>query len=194
MISASHYGLHRQDNLLFLHEQDGGRCVSPGLGRLDSPFSIPTRWWLRCPHRLDEPEPGEILDHPLVRAMSPDQEGGFFYVRDVHANWLWRLSAMTPGSERVVEPYWTVKRPRIRRVEPKLVLTNVAPLAFVDIEPADTLDIETLGRLPRLRNLVVCGPIKPPDATLLDPEGLDWNHDWAAEGRRQLHHLIRRQP
>lgn len=188
----NHYGLHRQDEFLFLHEQDGGRCVTPGYARLESPFKVRPRHWLPCPHRLEQPEPGEMLWHPLVNAMSPAQEGGFFYVRDVHANWLWRLSAMTPGGERVVEPYWGLKMPRVRRLAPKLTLTNVAPLVLVDLTPADLVDIETLSRLPRTRNFIVCGPLKPPGAQLLDPEGLDWNHDWSAEGRRQLYHLIRR--
>lgn len=190
----NHYGLHRQDEFAFLHEQGGGRCLTPGYSRLESPFTVRGRHWLPCPHRLGPPEPGPILDHPLVRAMSPDQEGGFFFLRDTNANWLWRLSAMTPGTDRVVEPYWVIKPPRVRRLEPKLTLTNAAPMALIDLSPRDLVDIETLAGLPRLRNLVVCGPIKPRDATLLDPEGLDWNHDWAAEGRRQLHHLIRRQP
>ena len=190
----SHYGLHRQDNLVFLHEQGGGRCLSPGLAGLESPFRVQGRHWLPCPHRLGSPEPGPIVEHPLVRAMGPDQAGGLFYVRPEHINWLWRLAEMTPGTERIVEPIWTVKNPRVRRLEPRLTLTNAAPLVLVDLAPADLVDMETLAQLPRLRNLIVCGPIKLAAATVLEPEGLDWNHDWPAEGRRQLHHLIRKEP
>ena len=62
------------------------------------------------------------------------------------------------------------------------------------IAPGDLVDMETLAQLPRTRNLILCSPIRLPGSTLLDPEGLDWNHDWPAEGRRQLYAFIRRQP
>ncbi|GBU16825.1 MULTISPECIES: hypothetical protein [Methylobacterium] len=192
MTPATHYGIHRQDEFLFLHEQDGGRCLSPGYGRLDSPFDVRVPHWLRCPHRLCPPEIGPVLDHPFARAMGPDQEARLFYVRAADVHWIWRLSAMTPTLHRFVEPYTVLRRPRISRLAPKLLLTNVAPVAITDTEPGDLVELETLAAMPRLRNLIVCGPLKLPGAEVLDPAGLPMNHDWAAEGRRQLYHLIRR--
>jgi len=191
---AIHYGLHRQDEFLFLHEQDGGRCVSPGFARLDTPFDVRVPHWLRCPHRLGQPEPGVALDHPFVRAMGPDQAGRLFHVRPADALWLSRLAAMAPTTERFVEPWPALRTPRIKRVQPKLELTNVVPLVITDTGPGDLVDMETLAGMPRLRNLIISGPLKLPGAELLEPAGLDWNHDWAAEGRRQLYHLIRRSP
>lgn len=190
---VDHFGLHWQDNICFLHEQGRtGRCLSPGLARMESPFTVRAPHWLRCPHSLGEPEPGPILDHPLVRAMGPAQEGRLFCIEAVHVSWLWRLSEMCPGPERKIEPYWVARPPRQRRLAPMLNLTNVAPLGIIEWSAADFADVEALAALPRRRNLIVCGPLKLPGATLLDPAGLDWDHDWPAEGRRQLWHLIRK--
>ena len=61
-----------------------------------------------------------------------------------------------------------------------------------DVTVTRIVELETLAAMPRLRNLIVCGPLKLPGAEGLDPAGLPMNHDWAAEGRRQLYHLIRR--
>lgn len=192
MIPTTHFGLHRHDNLVFLHEQEGGRCLTPGLLGLESPIEVAPPHRLRCPHRLGPPEPGPILDHPFVRAMGPDQEGGLFHVRPEHANWLWRLSLMTPGLERNVEPYWCVSKPRTTWVARRLGLTNVAPQVIIELTAGDLVEMERLSEVPRTRNLILSGPLKVPRAVLLDPTGLDWNHDWPAEGRRQLYHLIRR--
>lgn len=194
MIRAPGYGLHRHENFVFLHEQDGGRCLMPRLAGLSSPFEVENRWWLPCPHRFGEPEPGPALAHAFVRTMSPAQTGGLYHVRPADVRWLWRLSAMIGGAQRVVEPFGFVKRPRARRAAQLLTLTNAAPQCFIDIEPSDYVDLETLAQLPRTRNLILCGPIKLPGAIPLNPDGLDWDHDWAAEGRRQLHAFIRRQP
>lgn len=194
MPSVSFYGLHRQDEFLFLHEQDGGRCISPGYGRLDSPFEVRVPHWLRCPHRLGTPEPGPTLDHPFVRAMGPDQEGRLFHVRPVDSLWLWRLATMTPTQERFVEPWPVLRTPRIKRIQPKLMLTNIAPVVITDTGPGDLLDMEILAAMPRTRNLIISGPLRPPGAETLDPAGLPLEHDWPAEGRRQLYHLIRRSP
>jgi hypothetical protein len=193
VIEVDRFGLHRQDNLVFLHEQDRkGRCLSPGLAKLKSPFKVRVPHWLYCPHAFEAPEEGPALDHPLVRAMGPDQEAGIFHLPAVHQNWLWRLSALTPGGERTVEPWFTLKTPRMRRVDPKLTITNAAPLVILDWGPADFNDMERLAAMPRTRNVIFSGPVKVPGTTVLDPAGLDWNHDWLTESRRQLYHLIRK--
>lgn len=194
MIPAPGYGLHRHENFVFLHERGVARCLNPRLEGLESPFQVSVPHWLRCPHRLGPAEPGPVLDHPFVRAMGPDQDGGLYHVRQEHQPWLWRLAAMTPTTDRFIEPYLGIRKPRVRRVAPLLTLTNAAPLGIVEILPGDLVELETLAALPRTRNLILCSPIRLPGSTLLDPEGLDWNHDWPAEGRRQLYAFIRRQP
>lgn len=192
MIQTNHFGLHRHDNLLYLQEQGGGRCLTPGLDGLESPIEVSPGRGLRCPHQLGNPEPGPVLDHPFVRAMGPHQEAGLFHVRPEHVNWLWRLSVMTPGLDRNVEPYWCLPKPRQTWIARRLNLTNVAPQAIIELTPAELVEMERVSELPRTRNLILSGPLKVPRAVLLDPTGLDWNHDWAAEGRRQLYRLIRR--
>lgn len=194
MIPAPGYGLHRHDNLVFLHERGVARCLNARLEGLESPFQVRVSHWLQCPHRLGPPEPGPALDHPFVRAMGPDQDGGLYHVRPRDAAWLWRLAPMTSTSAAIIKPIWEIRRPRLQRLAPLLTLTNAAPLVIVDLEPRDHVDIETIAARPRSRNLILSGPIKLPGATLLDPEGLDIAHDWPAEGRRQLHAFIRRQP
>lgn len=192
MIPAPGYGLHRHDNLVFLHERAGARCLNARLEGLTSPFQIVAPRWLICPHQLGQPEPGPILDHPFVRAMSPDQDGGLYHVRPQDQAWLYRLVRMTPSTGRIIESLLGLRRPKAQRVVPLLTLTNAAPQVLTDLEPSDLVEMETLAALPRSRNLILSGPIKLPGATLLTPEGLDPDHDWAAEGRRQLHHLVRR--
>ncbi|GJE78141.1 hypothetical protein [Methylorubrum suomiense] len=194
MIPVSHFGFHLHDNLPWLHEQAGGRCLVPALQELESPLEVSVPRGLRCPHRLQPPEMGPVLDHPLVRAMGPDQDGGLFHVYPVHANWLWRLSAMTPGLERTVEPAWCLSRPPSRWVARRLGLTNVAPLAIVDLSSGDFVEMERMAEVPRTRNLILSGPLRVPGAVVLEPDGLDWNHDWSVEGRRQLYNRIRRSP
>lgn len=193
MIHVDHYGLHRQDNLVFLHEDSGaGRCLNRGLEKLKSPFRVRTGSRLACPHRLLDPQSGPIVDHPFVRAMGPEQEGRVFHVDPKHSSWIWRLSALCPGTLRHVEPYWTIGLPKLPRLAAQLRLTNAAPLALIDMVPGDFGDAEALASLPRTRNLILSGPLKVPGSEILDPEGLDWNHDWRAEGARWLHHFIRR--
>lgn len=193
MIEIAHYGLHRQDNLVFLHEQDRkGRCLSPGLAKLKSPFSLKITGWRKCPHAFPAPEEGAILDHPLVRAMGPAQDGGLYFLPAVHREWVHTLSLLTPGGAPTVEPWWSVKWPQMQRTAIKLGMTNAAPLVITEWQPRDFGAMETLAAQPRIRNLILCGPIRLPGTTLLDPEGLDPKHDWAAEGRRQLYHLIRK--
>lgn len=191
---VDHFGLHRQDNLVFLHEsKSGGRCLSPGLARMASPFIVSRpAYGPRCPHLLGEPEEGPIHKHPLVRAFAPGQERGFFYVDPIDVSWLWRLAEMCPGPERIVEPYWMVSAPVKRKLGIRLTLTNAVPLVLIEWSAKDFADIQDLASLPRYRNLIVSGPIKPPGAVPLTPKKLGWNHDWAAEGRRQLWHFIRK--
>ena len=192
MIPAPGYGLHRHDGLVFLHERAVARCLNARLEGLTSPFEVSVPYWLPCPHRLGPPEPGPALDHPFVRAMGPDQVGDLFHVRPADMAWVWRLSRMTPSPESFVQPFVGLRRPRIRRVAPLLTLTNAAPLVLIDLAPGDLVEAEAFAQLPRTRNLILSGPIKLPGATLLDPAGLDPDHDWPAEGRRQLHAFIRR--
>lgn len=189
-IEVRHFGLHRHDNMAFLHQQEGGTCVTPGLEGLESPLVVRTaNWQVTCPHRLGEPEAGEVIDHPFVRAMSPAQEGGLFHVYPQDVPWLWRLAKMTPGPEVPVMPLWMATK---RWIPNQLRLTNLAPLCIIELAARDYALMERLARGPRLRNLIFSGPLKLPEATVLEPTGLPLDHDWPAEGRRQLYHLIRR--
>lgn len=189
------YGLHQQpdDTLVFLEEEDGGRCLTPGLGQLPSPFEVMSHRRLRCPHEFGEPLDEPALDHPFVRAMGPDQTGGLFFVPEEDAVWIHRLARMTPARETIVETVWFQPIQTIgHRVGPRLLLTNAAPLCLVEAAYRDFARIELLTHYPRLRNLVLSGGLAPPGAVTLSPEGLDPNHDWATEGRRQLHATIQR--
>jgi len=76
---------------------------------------------------------------------------------------------------------------------PLLTLANAAPQWLTSLVPADLVELETLAGLPRTRNLILCSPLKLPGATLLTSQGLDWNHDWPTEGRRQLHAFVQKQ-
>ncbi len=192
-IPVTHFGLHRHDNMVFLHQQTGGRCVTPGLDGLDSPLIVQTaRRFARCPHNFTETEEGPLVDHPMAVAMGPIQAGLVFYLPLEHERWAWRLSHMIPSVTPIMVPFWTISPPRDIWAANQLGLTNLAPLVLADTATRDIGEITRIARAPRVRNLIVSGPMPLPGAIPLDPTGLPEDHDWAAEGRRQLHRLITR--
>lgn len=193
MTPVDRFGIHMQDNLIFLHEQGGGRCLNPGLAGLDSPFQVKLRapHWDRCPHQLPDLIQGRGFNHPLVRAMGANQAGDVFWVRPADAHWIWKLSTMTGAAQRNVAPYWSQRRPNLERLRDAIQLTDVAPLCLIDIEVSHLDEIERLMQLPRTRNLVLSGPVRLPGTQLLNSVGLPDHMVWSDEGGRQLYERIR---
>jgi hypothetical protein len=148
------FGLHIDGDLLFLHQQDEARCLTPGLAGLPSPYSSPKR--ARCPHRI-EPKAGEVGHAPSP--FDPVPDGGAYWVRgDVRR--AAQLCAPTQGTG-VIRPLWAWS---VKDLLSELHLTNIAPLILTAYEGSHLRSIARLLELPRVRTLIFCGDLQPAGA------------------------------
>jgi len=159
MSIVQHWGLHVDGDLVFLHEQDRTRCMTPGLEGLESPFVVETRG--KCPHALLPWDDSVVPVEPpsgLARVLGPIPDGGAYWAPPAARPLLkvshdlcclFRPASFTP---------WATP---LRRLAPELTLTNLAPLVIFDYEPKDLTQLLHLLDAPRIRTVVLCGPIRP---------------------------------
>lgn len=187
MIPVEHYGFHQDGNLVYLLEQNSARCLTPGLSALPSPFELVRRDKLPCPHMLRDPAPGSIVRHPLVKAMAPvPSKGAAFWLPSVHRPAVLALTQMTRVTGFVP---WTMTNP-IQKLAAQLMLTNAAPLVITGYEPRDYLTLETLLTLPRIRTVILCGPLRVQGAAPIRPLKR-LKHDWPAIGAAMTERYVR---
>lgn len=148
-----HFGLHIDDDLVFLHQQGQEVCLTPGLAGLKSPFESPKR--LRCPHRI-EPKAGEV-----GRALSPFDpvpDGGAYWVPGSRIGDVRMRAQLCAPVQTILFPMWAWG---ISDLIPHLNLTNIAPLILAAYEAQHLRAIARLLELPRIRTLIFCGDLQP---------------------------------
>lgn len=159
------YGLHRQDDLVWLHEGDGARCLTPGLEGLESPFTVIKLPRQRCPHVLPRPEEGPLPVDRLAEILSPKPNDRLYWAPPSHGPTVFAMSeyfSQHPSEPAVYS--WTRYLTSIRALAPKLQLTNCIPMVVAGYIPRDFQDVVELSRLPRTRALVLVGYPKIPEA------------------------------
>jgi hypothetical protein len=190
------YGIHRQDDLVFLHEGDGARCLTPGLADLDSPFEVIRVPRQRCPHILPPPALGELERARLVRVMVPTPKRRLYWVDPAQGQSVFEMAQHMVG--RPHDPpvvFWNSMFNPLRTLTPKLTLTNCLPLVIAGYQVRDFMDLMRLCELPRTRAIVVVGQPKPPRAlditppTPVTPRSPD---AWRALAAAHLHDFIQR--
>jgi hypothetical protein len=177
-----HFGLHIDDDLVFLHQQGHEVCLTPGLAGLKSPFESPKR--LRCPHKI-EPKAGEVGRAPSP--FDPVPDGGAYWVPSDRIADVRRLAQMSSPAQVLFCPFWAVD---VRHTMSDLNVTNLAPMIFTAYEAKHLRPIGRLLELPRIRTLIFCGDLQPAGteiATIPEIEG-----DPRAAGAAALHDFVRR--
>jgi hypothetical protein len=192
MSTVSHYGIHLDGNAVCLHENGGGRYLTPGLETLPSPFTV-VGPKLPCPHKL--PEPKLVVDlpldvHPLIEAMGPWGSGKAYHVNGGNQRLLSAMTAMVGPTRPILFAAWAQP---IRNLMPELTLTNAAPLVIVDYESRHYADLERLLALPRTRNVILCGSYKVGGIETIGGDGLSPDQDWARTGATLLWRYVMNQ-
>jgi hypothetical protein len=181
-----HFGLHIDDDLVFLHQQGQEVCLTPGLAGLKSPFLSPKR--LRCPHRI-EPKAGEVGRAPSP--FDPVPDGGAYWVpggpfRKADMTRLAQMSGPTQGVG-IIRPFWAWS---VKDLMPELNLTNIAPLIITSYEAQHLRPIGRLLELPRIRTLIFCGDVQPAGTEIAPIPEIDG--DPRAAGAAALHEFVQR--
>ncbi len=183
----THYGLHTDGDLVFLHQQEGSVCLTPGLGALPSPFAAPPRRGPRCPHHIT-PSPGELPpSDPVIDVLRPVPNGGAYWAPLQDRPLVFEAAKMCSPSSPTIFPMWAHSATDLI---PQLNLTNIAPLILVSAEAKHLRSIAKLLELPRVRTILFCGVLRPPGTTPLKGGELP-NINWRAAGAAALHaHVI----
>lgn len=190
------YGIHRQDDLVFLHEQDGARCLTPGLAALESPFEVIKVPRQRCPHILPEPAAGQVLHSiRLVRVMmpTPKNRARLYWVDPSHTSLVFEIAQQMV--DRPFDPavcLWHAIFNPVRTLTPKLTLTNCIPLVVAGYKPRDFTELRRLCELPRTRSLVAVGYPRPPNSIDITPQEPIPDLDWRSVAAAHLHDFIKR--
>ena len=170
-----HYGIHRQDDLIFLHEAGGGVCLTPGLERLTSPFEVVTTRF--CPHDYARGgDRAEIPDHPIVHKLGPAADGGAYWVPPEASSVLRYAHQICSPNRPVFFIPWADP---IRSLTRDLNCTNAAPLIIVDYALKDVDDIVRLLSIPRVRTIILCSRFRVPGVqelpfTPFDADAIAW--------------------
>lgn len=189
-MSEPTYGLIVEDDLVWLRQQNGTVCLTPGLEGLERPSTSsapPARY--RCPHTLT-PEPGEFPRlKGLARVLRPVPDGGAYYC-STPTGGIVPFLKMSASVERIIFPTWAVP---ISSLIPQLTLTNLAPLVIPDCEPKNFIALQRLLSLPRTRTIICLGAAQPPMTTRLEMETEPRrNVDWEKVGAAILHdHVVK---
>lgn len=184
-----HYGLYADDDLIFLHQQDGGVCLTPGLSGLESPFEAPLKR-VRCPHNI-APAPGALPPfNPLIDVLSPIPNGGAFWTPQKNWPLVRDAAQMSAPVAQIIMPIWATD---VADLVPQLTLTNIAPLILVGYEAKHFKKINQLMQLPRVRTLLFCGALRPPGAIEVNgtcDDTIDWRAAGAAVLQQHVYDLI----
>lgn len=180
------YGLIVEDDLVWLRQQQGTVCLTPGLEGLERPSSAPPAR-LRCPHNIvPEPRPSPRLKG-LAGVLRPVPDGGAYYC-DARVSDISEMLKMSAQVERTIFPAWAVP---IQNLIPQLTLTNLAPMVIPDCEAKNLIALQRLLSLPRTRTVICLGPMQPPLTTKLELIKYKIT-DWRAAGAAILHeHVVR---
>lgn len=181
-----HFGLHTDGDLVFLHQQGGGRCVTPGLEGLPAPWKVKRYDRIQCPHDLT-PAPGKApARRGLVKVLAPVPDGGVYWAPVAAMDNVAKAIVMSSPINQIVFPAWGVG---IGTLVPQLSLTNIAPLIITDTYPRNLRAVTRLLRLPRVRTILFVGDLRPPEAT-----PVDWTlpsvSDWKKAGAALLHQYV----
>jgi hypothetical protein len=184
---SPHFGLHVDDDLVFLHQQDGGVCLTPGLSELESPYEAPPPK-VKCPHAI-KPAPGPLPPlNPLIDALSPVPDGGAYWARPELLPIIRDAYQMSwPTSVSSYLPIWA--NPLAGLVS-HLSVTNLTPLILIGYEPRHLRRIIQLLELPRIRTILFCGPMKPPGTVEVTTDPITETIDWRAAGAAVLHQHV----
>lgn len=181
----NHFGLYRDDNLVFLHEQKGGRCLNPGLANLPSPFTV-GKPSAPCPHTLPAPAEGYVPDEPLVRAMGPIQTADVFQTERANAQLLGAMIQMVGPIRPLFYGFFGT---RMKDLLAELTCTNAAPMIMVGIEARHFGELSRLMSLPRTRNLIIVSDLRVTGVPVL-PRPAETDLDWRAVGAAQLWEFV----
>lgn len=184
------YGLIVEDDLVWLRQQNGTVCLTPGLEGLERPSnSTPPPARGRCPHDIT-PAPGPIPRlKGLARVLRPIPDGGAYYCPTTVGK-ITGFLRMSASVERLIFPTWAVP---VVNLIPQLTLTNLAPLVIPDCESRNLIALQRLLSLPRTRTIICLGATQPPMTTRLELEiKSDRKTDWSQMGAAILHdHVVK---
>lgn len=183
----SHFGLHTDGDLVFLHQGRWGRCVTPGLEALPAPFRVMRRDGRRCPHNITPAAGSHPQLEGLARVLAPVPDGGAYWVPEQAMPAVSAAHQMASPVHPIVFPAWNT---RVRDLAPQVSLTNIAPLIIVGIRPIDIPAVASLLAIPRVRTILLVGGPQPGGAV-----EVDWTlpsvSDWRRVGGAVLHdHII----